>query len=348
MHSLIVNIQHLLTRITNINNSITDKILYIITQINAYCFMISIIFFYTVGAIVNHFVRFPKFIVFQSLFMGILVIAFFSIRYFEKQMKEIHRLMAGDKTLFFISDKIYRLRHSALNLIVPPAAGAFFGCLASLLFNINLRSLSSMYLIMIYTGCVLVSFLGYLQYIYLFIYIQKLSNNTKKISALNHDYPPNTKWVVLLTKLYSNYRSIFFLLGAAYVFGVIYFVLCGDYKVIEKITAYKEYRNLLIVFWGSVFLAIVIFFPISTVIEYYNIKKIVENLKNQSIIELNSMMPAHSITDEIKLQKSSLVIAIINTPDYPIKDNLAIVFSAFISFVNLAASIVAIIEFAGT
>lgn len=345
MNKLIVNIKHLFTHISYVDNSITNKILNIILQINGYAFILITMFFYSIGIIINHFITFPKFIVFQSLFMGIFVIAFFSVRYYEKQMKEINRLMAGDSTLFSINDKIYRLRHSALNLIVPPMAGVFFGCLASQLFNINLNSLSSLYLIAIYSVCVFVSFLGYLQYVYLFIYIKKLSNNTQKITILNRDYPSNTKWVVVLSKLYSNYRSIFFLLGAAYVFGVIYFVFCGDYKVIEKITVYKEYKNLLIIFWGSVFIAIVIFFPISTIVEYYNIKRIVENLKNQSILDLNRVMPSHSISNELKMQKSSLIITIINTPDYPIKDNLAVIFSAFISFINLAASAVAILEF---
>lgn len=337
--------QNLWTHIAKIDNCITNKILDNLVKINTYIFILVTAAFYGLGIVINFFIKFPKFIFFQSLFMGIFVIAFFSVRYFERQMKDIHRLMSGDRTLFLISDEIYRLRHSALNIIVPPIAGAFFGCLAAQLFNVNIVSLSSFYLIGIYIICVLVSFLGYLQYIYLFVYIQKLGYTTKKISLFNKDYPPNTKWIVLLTKLYSNYQSIFFLLGAAYVFGVIYFVLCGDYKVIEKITADNIYKILLIIFWGSVFLAIVIFFPISTIIEHWNIKKIIEKLKDQCIVDLNSRMLEHSMSNEEKMQKSSLIIAITNTPDYPIKDNLAIVFSVFISIINLAASVVAIIEF---
>lgn len=345
MSKLVVRAQNFWTHITKINNCITDKIIESIVKINTCVFILITAVFYGLGIVINYFIEFPKFIFFQSLFMGIYIIAFFSVRYFEEQMKEIRRLMASDRTLFLISDEIYRLRHSALNLIVPPIAGSFFGCLAAQLFNINIVSLSSFYLIGIYTICVLVSFLGYLQYIYLFVYIQKLGHTTKKISLFNKDYPPNTKWIVSLTKLYSNYRSRFFILGAAYVFGVIYFVLCGEYKVIEKITADNVYKILLIIFWGSVFFAIVIFFPISTIIEHLNIKKIVEKLKDQSIVDLNSRMPEHSISNEEKMQKSSLIIAITNTPDYPIKDNLAIIFSALISVINLSASVVAIIEF---
>lgn len=345
MNKLVAKLQNMWAHIAKIHNNITDKILTAIVKVNACVFILATAGFYCLGIVINYFIEFPKFIFFQSLFMGIFAIAFFSIRYFEKQMEEIHQMISGDITLFLIDDEIYRLRYSALNLIIPPIAGAFFGCLAAQLFNINIISLSSFYLIAIYTVCVLVSFLGYLQYIYLFAYIQKLGNTTEKISLYNKDYPTNTKWVVLLTKLYSKYRSIFFILGSAYVFGVIYFVLCDDYMVIEKIVSYNVYKILLVIFWGSVFLAIVFFFPISAIIEQQNIKRIVEKLKDQSIGYLNNMIPEKSINNAQKMQKSSLVIAIANTPDYPIKDSLAIAFSAFVSIINLTASVVAIIEF---
>lgn len=345
MKRLIININHLGVHLTNINNSIVDIILKIINQTNIPVFLFITILFYSLGIIINENVPFPCFNLFHTLFTGIFVVAFLSVRYFDKQMNEIHRLTASDKVLYLINDKIYRFRHSTLNLIVPPLAGTFFGVLALTLVNISINSLSAVYLIFTYIACVLVSFIGYLQYIYLYIYILKLRSNTKRITMYNKDYPSNTKWVVSLAKLYGKYRNIFFILGAAYVFGVIYFVLCGDYLVLEKIAAHEWYIIFLILFWGSVFLAIVIFFPISSIIEYINIKKIVDNLKNQTVVDLNKMVPEHSQSDETKLQRSYLVIAIINTPDYPFKDKLGIIFSIIISFINLSASVVAILEY---
>lgn len=346
MTKLGTNIKHWCTHLTNIDNSIIVKIFEIIDHTKAYTIIFITALFYFGGILINTGTPFPKFIFFHSLFTGIFIVAFFSVKYYESQMKEIHRLMAGDNALYPINDKIYRLRHSTLNLIVPPLACAFFGILTSILINVNIHKLSSYYLITTYAACVVVSFIGYLQYVYLFIYIWKLSYNNKRISMYNKDYPSNTKWIILLTKLYSNYRNIFFILGAAYVFGVIYFVLCGDFMVAEKISTCRWYGIPLLLFWGGVFVAIVIFFPISSIIEYRNIMKIVDNLKNQTVVDLNKMVPEYSQSYEMKIQKSYLIIAITNTPDYPIKDRVGVVFSSFITFINLAASIVAILQYA--
>ena len=270
MKKISSNIRHCCVHLANIDNYIVDKLLECINLIKVHNVIIVTAFYYCLGMIINNYKPFPKFGVFHSLFTGIFMMAFFSVRYFEKQMKEIHRLMAGDNTLQPINDKIYRLRHSSLNLVIPPLAGAFFGVLALILVNVKIDTPSAGYLIMTYVLCVLVSFLGYLQYVYLFVYIWRLSRNTKKITLYNKDYPSNTKWVIMITKLYSNYRNIFFVLGAAYVFGVIYFVLCGDYRVLEKMATSSWYGIFLILFWGSVFIAIVIFFPTSSIIEYFN------------------------------------------------------------------------------
>lgn len=80
--------------------------------------------------------------------------------------------------------------------------------LAVLLVNVNIRSLSAIYLIIVYTICVLVSFLGYLQYVYLAIYIVRLGNS-KRIDIYDKEYPSNTGWINTLTKLYCRYRNTF-------------------------------------------------------------------------------------------------------------------------------------------
>ena len=186
--AIIDNIAHYWNHIIYIKNPIVDRIFQFINNINIVKFFITICFFYTVGTFVNFYVPFPKFHLFQCLFTTIFIIAFISIRHFEKQMKELHRMMAGDKGLHRVNDKIDRLRRSALNIIIPPIAGAFFGMLAVLLVNVNIRSLSAIYLIIVYTICVLVSFLGYLQYVYLAIYIVRLGNS-KRIDIYDKEYP---------------------------------------------------------------------------------------------------------------------------------------------------------------
>ena len=259
-------------------------------------------------------------------------------------MQEIHRLTAGDTTMMQINDRIYRLRYSSLNIIIPPIACTYFGVLALILNDLNKHTLSSIYLLLTYSISVIFSFWGYLQYIYLFLYIKLICNTKKKITIYNKNYPANTKWIILLAKLYGCYRNVFFVLGASYVFGVIYFVLCGSYTLIDNLSNYNDMLPLYM-FWGSVFVAIVIFFPVSTIIELNNIKKIVNNLKEQTTDNLNNMISQYSKNKNIYIQKSYLIIAITDTPDYPIKDKLGIIFSIIISCINIAASTVAILDF---
>ena len=343
--AIIDNIAHYWNHIIYIKNPIVDRIFQFINNINIVKFFITICFFYTVGTFVNFYVPFPKFHLFQCLFTTIFIIAFISIRHFEKQMKELHRMMAGDKGLHRVNDKIDRLRRSALNIIIPPIAGAFFGMLAVLLVNVNIRSLSAIYLIIVYTICDLVSFLGYLQYVYLAIYIVRLGNS-KRIDIYDKEYPSNTGWINTLTKLYCRYRNTFFILGMLYIFGVIYFVLCGAFRVMEKLTMYPILWFALLLFWGGVLCAIVILFPTVSILEYIYIKKIIGNLKTQTVIDINKSIANNPNDIQIKLQKSYLIIAIMNTPDYPFKDAIGVVFSSIMTTINLAASVAAILQLA--
>lgn len=339
---VIKNLQHFGTHITNRKNMMVIHIFNMINNVNLWKFFLIIVSFYISGVIINFYIPFPCFWLFQNLFISIFIIAFFSIRYFQTKMKELRRMTAGDKTLHFINDKINRLQYSALNLIVPPIACFFFGCLAILLVNVNIKLLSGYYLILTYTSCVLISFLGYLQYIYLFIYIIKIGRK-KEIYKYDEDYPSNTEWLTALAKLYCRYRNTFFILGMLYVFGVIYFVLCKDFNVIEKIKTFPEFKIVLFLFWGGVLCAIVIIFPIVSSIEYIYIRKIVDNLKEQSVLKINKSI-FHDNDIRLKLEKANLVIAIRNTPDYPFKDALGIIFSSLVSCINLVTSISAIFQ----
>lgn len=342
---IIDNISHYWNHIIYIKNPIVDRIFQFINSINIAIFFVAISVFYAMGTFVNFYVPFPKFHLFQCLFITIFIIAFISIRHFEKQMNELHRMMAGDRSLHRINDKINRLQRSALNIVIPPIAGVFFGMLAILLVNVNIQSLSAIYLIIVYTVCVLISFLGYLQYVYLAIYIVRLANN-KRIDIYDKDYPSNTGWINTLTRLYCRYRNIFFILGMLYTFGVIYFVLCDAFKVIEKLTMYPTLWFALLLFWGGVLCAIVILFPIVSILEYICIKKIIGNLKTQTVINLNNCTANIPNNIQIKLQKSYLIIAVMNTPDYPFKDTIGVIFSSIMTAINLAASIAAIVQLA--
>lgn len=336
------SLQHFRIHITNKKNPVVIKIFNVINKINIFFLFLVISVSYLIGYLLNCTSPFPYFSFFQNLFTTIFIIAFFSVRYFQIQMERLRCMMAGDRNLHPINDKITRLQFSFLNLIVPPIAGSFFGVLAILLININIKKASVYYLIILYAFCVFISFLGYLQYIYLFVYIIKLGK-VEQIYKYDEDFPANTDWIATLTKLYCHYRNIFFILGSMYIGGVIYFVFCEDFKVIEKLKNFPEFRVALMFFWGGVILAIAIVFPCISIIECAYIHKIIDNLKEQSVSNVNKWV-VNNNDIKLKIEKSNLVIAIRNTPTYPFKDAIGMVFSTIVTAVNFAASLSAIFQ----
>lgn len=339
---MLKNLQHLWIHIINLKNPMVIRIFKFLDDINLMRFILTTGTFYIMGLLINHYSPFPQFYLFQNLFIGIFIGAFVSVRHFRKQMRELRCTMAGDRTLHSINDKMERWQYSTLNLIVPPIAGAFFGILAILLININIKSISAYYLVLAYVECVLISFIGYLQYVYLFFYIVKIGKNNE-ITKYDEDYPSSTVWLTTLTKLYCRYRNTFFVLGMMYVFSVIYFVFCGEFKIIQKIEAFPRYKIALVLFWGGVLCAIVIIFPVISIIEYIYIRKTVDNLKEQAVLKVNRWSSEREDI-KFKLEKANLIISIRNTPDYPFKDAVGIVFSCIVTCTNLAASIVAILQ----
>lgn len=344
MRKAMNKIQHLLVHAFYTESKYSDYVINFICDMNVFLFGIMTVFFSAVGIVINVMRPFPNYTLFQFLFTFIFIVSFFSIRYFEKQSIEIHRLMAGDRNLQPISDKNYRIRHSKMNLLIPLCICAYFGILALTLVNVELNTISALYLILIYTICVTTSLLGYLQYVYLSIFIKNLSCSTSKIRKYNQDYPSNTNWLVALAHLFGIYRNIFFILGITYVFGVIYFVLCDGYNVLKNIAMNPWLNISIVLFWGGVLGAIVIFFPISCALNYLNIKKIVNHLKEQTIVDINSVFCKEN-DPYLRCQKSNLIIALMNTPAYPFKDAVGTAFSGIVTCINLAASIVAILQF---
>lgn len=139
--------------------------------------------------------------------------------------------------------------------------------------NVNIYSVSALYLVITYILCVLPSFLGYLQFLYLAVYIHNLRKQSGSIKTYEKNYPSNTEWIIKLAKLSSYYRNIFFLLGTTYIFAVMFFVFCKGFSVMNKVVNNEIYMVPLCLFLGGVFIAIVVFFPVCGGIEYFDIKK---------------------------------------------------------------------------
>ncbi len=324
-------------------NPLTNWLIAKISKINISILFLCTLIFVIIGWLINCISSFPSFIFFQILFAIIFISSVFAIKYYEKTMETIHQKSSGDIKLQPIKDKNHRIRRNILNIICPVLGMIYFGIFASILINNYIFSPACIYLIIEYSISVPISLIGYMQYIYLWIFLKNVKN-VDHIRKYDADYPSNTDWLVDLAKLYTVYRNGFFSLGVFYILGVIYFVFIEDFSILTKAWNYSVYFISLILFWGGVFLAIVVIFPISSAMMYQYITSITEKLKKQSVSYIIKNFPANA-QFELKIQKTAVVIDIFNTPRYPIRDFAGILFSSALSIFNVAASIVAVLQF---
>lgn len=299
-------------------------------------FAFALAVYYIIGIYANHIYSFPYFYLYQFIFLFIATVSFWSVRYFHKTMNRLHLLMVADDGCE-VNIMFERIRTSTINFLIPPIGGAFFGIQALLLVDIPIWNVSAVYMMLSYVICVLISFMGYLQYVYLKIYVYKLYKGDQ-LCSYEKEYPAKTEWVRLLAKLASIYRNVLFLLGMTYVLAVYGFITLSKFGVLNKAQTNASYTFLLVCFIICGFVAIVIFFPVSAVIEYSYIKKIIERQKDEYIAELRQQ------NDSLSVQIAQLIISVRDTPDYPFKDAWGRIFSAITVFVNLGASVATIVQ----
>lgn len=299
--------------------------------------------FILIGYLMNLYEPFPSFYFFQVLFCFIFLGSIYAVKIYEGIMTEIHKHMSGDNTLLLIKDRNYRLRRSLINAIIPILISLYFGILAAILINEYLSKSTCIYLIIEYIIAVPVSLIGYLQYLYLLNFINSIKKAVM-IKRYDSDYPAKTDWLVELSRLYGIYRNNFFIIGAMYVFGVIRFVFVEEYCILNKLSYSLMIRVTLILFWGGVFVAIVVLFPLSCLLAHQNIVRIVENLKKQAVNEIRKEFPKVNSSEQ-RANRTALIIQIQDTADYPLKESAGKIISCFFSAVDLAASVVAILQF---
>lgn len=328
-----------LHRMISVNNSFVEKMFNCIHHINALFFIFIVIIYCCVGLLLNSYKPFPLYKLYLFVFMLIFLISFFSLRWFDQKMEHIRSCTIGNEHFRLLNDRYYRLRRGTVNIVSPFIGCLYFGVLAASIVNINVFSYTAYHLMSAFVVSVTTSFLGYLQFIYLYFYIKDIRNVNIK-TEYDFDYPANTIWVVKLSKLYSFYRNTFFFLGSIYCVAVFYFFVCKEYRVLERVHSAQIYIVLISIFAFSVFFAIVVLFPICCIKEYLNIKTIIDGLKENRVKDLRLIQ---SSTNEYQI--SQLIISIIDTPNFPFKDTIGIAGAFLASCVNLAAAVVTIIQF---
>lgn len=299
------------------------------------------------GYIFQHNWPFPYFVVFVPCFCLIGIAAIFFINYFSVKMQIVTSSIANQKTAESANATYYSYGKKSLFYIwVPLTIVCVFGYGGCSIFGALQITPTLIWMLSLFAIVVYISIIGYLKYVVLALYIYKLAISEFKYKGLPKSsiecIPIQLKWLQELTKLYHTYRSAFFTVGGAYIFAYSMFCWLPETKA-------NVSHPWFFILWSIISVAVILIFPIISLLEYKWIKKIVEQLKCSYIEDLfNEERRMHKNykqnTVSPKIMTTIYAIQIMGSQDYPIKSLLSTGYSIGITAFNIFASIVTIVS----
>lgn len=299
--------------------------------------------FVTVGVVFQQKYPFPCFYPFAGMFLFIGLFCLFAERYYCKAIREITAALRHQENTSGANIFITTLgTQSSVFAIAPIVTLLVFGIGGCLMFGAIQLTPTLIWILSLFSAVVIISIVGYCQYICLSIYIVKLSHCTGRYKGIEKGpinyIPAEMPWIQKLTQLSHIYRSTFFTVGCTYI--VAFWGFCFWPDMAAKINSLWFY-----ILWAIIFVAIVLAFPVISVLEYKWIKRIIQHLKESYIYDLER---------ERKLLKKSqpeqLIVAIISisarqildSKDYPLRSIWGIGYAIAMTFINFMATITTI------
>lgn len=300
-----------------------------------------------IGYLFQHNWPFPYYVVFVPCFCLIGMAAIYFTNYFSIKMQIITSSIANQKAAESANTIYYAYgKKSIFFILIPLIVVGIFGYGGCSIFGALQITPTLIWMLSLFGAVVYISIIGYLKYVVLAVYIHKLAiseflyKNLPKSSI--ECIPIQLKWLQELTKLYHTYRSAFFTVGGAYIFA--YGIFCWLPET-EANVSHPWFFAL----WGIISVAVILIFPLISLLEYKWIKKIVEHLKCSYIDDLfneEKRMPKNFKSDTVnpKVMTTIYAIQIMGSQDYPIKSLLSTSYSICITVFNIFTSIVTIVS----
>lgn len=307
-------------------------------------------FFLAVGEIINLIWYFPYHYFFAVTFTIILSIAIYALKSISEKLNEVTTDLA-DQNRAVKANHMYLIhcRKNTINFIIPLCIVLVFGVGGCLMFG-NIELTPALIWFLIYF-CITVYFsiVIYLQYIYLAIYLFLLSSSNGIYRHTNKSVvefiPAQVGWIKNLAKVSHSARNSFFTVGSLYI--IAFGVFCFFPNTAADITSVAFY-----LLWGIIFFAIVIVFPLVSILEFIWIKNIVYSLKMSFINDLSieqQLSNNSKLVNSIKqLTRTISTIQIINSKDYPISSTWSTCYSFILTFFNFIASIATVLQYIST
>lgn len=274
--------------------------------------------FVALGCFLQYKYPFPCFKAFVCIFLFIGLFCLFAERHYCTEIQKIRTALILQDCASAANDfwGISRIRSSCF-IAFPCVTILVFGVGGCLMFGAIQLTPTLAWILLLFSAVVGISIVGYLQYICLAIYIAKLANTKDKYKGLEKKaagyIPAGISWVQSITKLSHLYRTTFFTVGCTYIVAFSGFCFWPDMAARVDLPCFY-------ILWGIIFVAIVLAFPVISLLEHKWIKQIVRNLKESFISDLEREQTF--LEKSLFSQLASAVVSIsarqiMDSKDYP-------------------------------
>lgn len=311
---------------------------------------IIICFYMSTGFLLRLYFKFPYFFLYFCIFSIIGIIAGGAIYYYIKNFSNTTALTVTQQAAQSANAFYYKQIYSNPIYAVFPFLIVFiFGYGGCNMFDALSIDLLFVWIMILFAFVVYISIVGYIQYIFLAIYIFKLASSKHEFSGLSHSIheciPAEVEWIQNLTKISHIYRNAFFTIGSLYIIAFGAFCYLPEFEANRESLAYY-------VLWSIIILAIVLVFPIVSILNYIWIKKIVEKIKHAYISDLETeadyLKKSSKKEKKYQLQttffENIYALKIKESRNYPITSGWSTGYSVILSLFNFLTTIIAIIK----
>lgn len=299
--------------------------------------------FVIVGVVFQQKYPFPYFYSFVCMFLSIGVFCLLAERYYCKAIQEItatlrHQDCVLSANVFITTWGI----QSPIFVVAPTAVLLIFGTGGCLMFGAIRLTPTLIWILLLFSVVVMISIVGYVQYVCLAVYIAKLSHCPGRYKGLEkgsaHYVPAEISWIQKLTKLSHIYRTTFFTIGGTYIIAFSGFCFWPD-------MAARTNSPYFYILWGIIFVAIVLTFPIISSLEHKWIKQIIQHLKESYIYDLEreqKLLKKAQPDQLVSVVVSISIRQILDSKDYPLRSVWGVGYAMAMTLINFVTTITTI------
>ena len=296
--------------------------------------------FVIAGVAFQHKYPFPYFYPFVCMFLFLGISCFLAERYYCKAIRKItaalrHQDCILDANAFIVTWGT----QSPVFVVAPIVTLVIFGTGGCLIFGAIRLTPTLIWVLLLFSVVVMISIVGYTQYICMAVYIEKLSRSTGYYKGLEKGsvnyIPAEVPWIQELTKLSHIYRATFFTVGGTYIIAFSAFCFWPD-------MAARTSSPWFYILWSIIFVAIVVTFPIVSSLEHKWIKQIIQHLKESYIHDLEQEQ--HLLKRAHPEQLVSVIVSIsarqiLESKEYPLRSALGAGYAIAMTFINFLTTV---------